>query len=231
MKILHPRNTQNGFTLLEISIVLVIIGLIVGAVSVGKDLQRNASYQKMNSVFVQGWRTAYDTYFERVGIVLGDSAAAPTLQVNQGGAALCGQTLVRTLQAAGITTPTGRAPGSESLYAYLDANGNPQQATVCFQNISWSVPNGVGGIVARNRNEMVISGLTSDLGRYIDAQTDGRTDARYGQVREQAVAANLQATSSDWSIDALTDITNTTNTVYIDESQLGVMTAVYLMSN
>ena len=224
-------STQRGFTLLEISIVLVIIGLIVGAISVGKDLQRNASYQKMNSVFIQGWRTAYDTHFERVGIVVGDNPAAPTLQVNQGGAQVCGQALVRTMEAAGITTPTGRSPGNESLYVYLDANGNPQEAAVCFQNINWSVPNGAGGFQTRLRNVMIITGLTPDLARYVDAQTDGRTDARYGQVREQAVAANVQAPSIGWTINALTNINGNLSAVYLDESQLGVMTAVYLMGN
>lgn len=38
---------QQGFTLVEMSLVLVVIGLILGALSVGKDMQRNAEYKKI----------------------------------------------------------------------------------------------------------------------------------------------------------------------------------------
>ncbi|MBE9395822.1 type II secretion system protein [Pontibacterium sp. N1Y112] len=41
------RMHQQGFTLVEMSIVLVIIGFILGAVSIGKDLQRDAEYSKI----------------------------------------------------------------------------------------------------------------------------------------------------------------------------------------
>ena len=41
MKVSNKRS-QGGFTLVEMSVVLLVIGLIIGAVSIGKDMQRNA---------------------------------------------------------------------------------------------------------------------------------------------------------------------------------------------
>ncbi|MDR2112741.1 MAG: type II secretion system GspH family protein, partial [Candidatus Accumulibacter sp.] len=73
---------QNGFTLIEIALVLVIMGIILGALSVGKDVQRNAEYHKMANKIVFGWKKSYDEYFQRTGVVLGDSQIAPSLMVN-----------------------------------------------------------------------------------------------------------------------------------------------------
>lgn len=53
---------QVGFTLVEMAVVLVIIGLILGAISVGKDVQRNAEYQKVINKFGNGWKKTYDEY-------------------------------------------------------------------------------------------------------------------------------------------------------------------------
>ncbi|MDR0771401.1 MAG: prepilin-type N-terminal cleavage/methylation domain-containing protein [Burkholderiales bacterium] len=74
---------QAGFTLLEIAFVLVLIGLILGAmITVGKDVQRNAEYHKIANKFVYEWKTGYDKYFQRAGVVVGDSQIAPTYMVN-----------------------------------------------------------------------------------------------------------------------------------------------------
>ncbi len=73
---------QRGFTLIEMAIVLVIIGLIIGAVMIGKDVQRNAEYQKVANKFVMDWKKSYDEYVQRTGVVLGDCQIAPTYMVN-----------------------------------------------------------------------------------------------------------------------------------------------------
>jgi prepilin-type N-terminal cleavage/methylation domain-containing protein len=72
---------KSGFTLIEMAIVLVIIGLILGAVSVGKDLQRNAEYKKIKQKFVDQWAQAYNQYYEKYGVVLGDSQTEPVFAV------------------------------------------------------------------------------------------------------------------------------------------------------
>ena len=72
------KKKQGGFTLIEMAVVLVIIGLILGAVSIGKDLQRNAEYKKIKQKFVDQWAEAYNEYYEKTGVVLGDSQIAPT---------------------------------------------------------------------------------------------------------------------------------------------------------
>ncbi|KRB28026.1 MULTISPECIES: type II secretion system protein [unclassified Acidovorax] len=76
------RATQGGFTLVELAVVLAVIGLIIGAVAIGKDVQRNAEYTKIKNKFVDQWEQAYNQYYQRTGVVVGDSQTSPRIMVN-----------------------------------------------------------------------------------------------------------------------------------------------------
>ena len=58
--------------MVEIAIVLAVIGLILSAVMVGRDVYQSANYTAISSQFVQGWRAAYDRYVHRQGRVPAD---------------------------------------------------------------------------------------------------------------------------------------------------------------
>jgi prepilin-type N-terminal cleavage/methylation domain-containing protein len=76
------RASQSGFTLIELTLVLAIIGLIIGAIAIGKDVQRNAEYTKITNKFTGQWKMAYDQYYQRTGTVVGDCQQAPSFMVN-----------------------------------------------------------------------------------------------------------------------------------------------------
>jgi prepilin-type N-terminal cleavage/methylation domain-containing protein len=76
---------QQGFTLVELAVVLAVIGLIIGAVAIGKDVQRNAEYTKIKNKFIDQWEQAYNQYYQRTGTVLGDSQTQPQNMVNGAG--------------------------------------------------------------------------------------------------------------------------------------------------
>jgi prepilin-type N-terminal cleavage/methylation domain-containing protein len=65
-----PR-AQDGFTLIELSIVLVIIGLIVGGVLVGQDLIRAAEV-RATIAQIEKYNTAVNTFHEKYGYLPGD---------------------------------------------------------------------------------------------------------------------------------------------------------------
>lgn len=81
---------QQGFTLVEMAIVLAVIGLIIGAVAIAKDVQRNAEYQKVGNKFLYQWKMAYDQHYQRTGVVFGDCQQAPTYMVNGAGTTIGG---------------------------------------------------------------------------------------------------------------------------------------------
>ena len=118
---IHPHGAasrrQLGFSLLELSVVLIVIGLLLGAVAVGRDLQRSAANQRLSTDFIQGWQLAYEGFFNGVGYPPGDNPTAPTGQVNGNaatpGTELCGADMINAFLAAGIRLPTGRTEGQQ----------------------------------------------------------------------------------------------------------------------
>ncbi len=222
---------QRGFTLLELSIALVVVALIVSALSVGGDLQRNAAYQRMATSFVRGWQLAFLDYNDTVGVVPGDSQTSPTGKVNGAeDSELCGDDLRNTMYAAGITMPNGRAEGFETHSGYLDSNGNPQDVEICMLNVEWSIPGSSSGVyVTQRKNVLVFTGLTPDLARMLDSLIDGNADARFGSFREDSLAPSTDTDGQEWSRDNRYNYSDYgTN---LDESQIVTLTAYYLMDS
>lgn len=66
---------NRGFTMIEMAIVLVIIGIIMGAIMKGQDLIRGAQAKEVANGFVGKWQTIADTYYDKTGRNLGDGAS------------------------------------------------------------------------------------------------------------------------------------------------------------
>ncbi len=76
MQASHRRN-QSGFTLVEIAIVLVIVGLLIGGVLKGREMITNAKIKRIENDF-SGVAAAIYAYQDRYGVLPGDDPAAAT---------------------------------------------------------------------------------------------------------------------------------------------------------
>lgn len=175
----------RGFTLMEMSVVLVIIAIIIGAVTVGRDVYRSAVAERISSEFVQGWILAYDRYVTQTGGVPGDTTLTGIVGGATSASALCGKDLVDEMLKRGVTLPSGAAEGRQDAYIYQDRNGIPQRIEVCLMAVAdWAEPISSSGYQGRVRNVMRLSNLTPELAQQLDQRLDGRIDARFGRLRE-----------------------------------------------
>lgn len=69
------NRTHQGFTLIEISIVLVIVGLVAGTVLVGRDMIRHAELVKLHSQYTE-IVTAINSFRSKYNCLPGDCATA-----------------------------------------------------------------------------------------------------------------------------------------------------------
>ncbi|MEM8816438.1 MAG: prepilin-type N-terminal cleavage/methylation domain-containing protein [Pseudomonadota bacterium] len=71
------KRRQKGFTLVEIAIVLVIVGLLIGGVLKGREMITNAKIKRIENDFA-GISAALYAYQDRYGVLPGDDPAAAT---------------------------------------------------------------------------------------------------------------------------------------------------------
>jgi prepilin-type N-terminal cleavage/methylation domain-containing protein len=76
---MEQRSRNQGFTLIELSIVLVVIGLIVGGILVGQSLISAAGVRATISQ-IEKYNTAANTFREKYGYLPGDIMAGPAAQ-------------------------------------------------------------------------------------------------------------------------------------------------------
>ncbi len=179
-------SNSRGFSLIEMAIVLVIIGILIGAVVKGKDVMRSAEQKKIYTKFFNEWRLAYLTFHDRTGKILGDThdggAAGQNGQADTtasigggptdvGRAALydCGASTdfmgLRQLGMEQITTNTA----DDWQYRYTDSTGTGHNMTIAFD-------------YAGGRNFMRIYNMPAELAISLDTMVDGESDGTQGDL-------------------------------------------------
>lgn len=151
---------ESGFTLIEMAIVLVIIGLIVASITVGKDTMRTAEYNKVFAKYISPWTQAAYTFFGKTGQV-------PT-------ACATNATCVTTMLTVGVTLP--------NRYTYTDESGTNTDVliTSIVDARSTAVADGSAGATARTGG-MVATFTTSEaVAKVVDAILDSGVDAATG---------------------------------------------------
>jgi prepilin-type N-terminal cleavage/methylation domain-containing protein len=145
IQIRKRKNSQAGFTLVEIAIVLIIIGLLIGGIIQGQAMIQNARVKRLVSDF-DGMRAAVLTFQDRFSQLPGDenNANTPTGDTNNGDAdGLFDETdgwEIADLRLAGIIPGTGltlpqNAFGGTLSVDNVDIDGNGADNYIVLTNI------------------------------------------------------------------------------------------------
>jgi len=194
---MRSLKSNKGFTLTELAIVLVIIGIIMGAVLKGQDLIQNARNKHFISK-VKAWEVAQWTYLDRKGRFAGDQ--------NKNGKIGDGTDDVKDdlTNAKFINPPyekdsSGAAQntitiGSDTFYVFFGNDGSKNIMVIC-----------ASGACGATFDDAKIQYLQA-----LDASLDGSVDGQNGQV--VGTDSSLTTDTTKWVVTgSVTSIVNWTN--------------------
>ena len=198
------NSTEAGFTLVEIAIVLVIIGLLLGGVLKGQEMITQAKIKNIINDF-NGVTVAVTSYQDRYRAIPGDDQNATTRWTTQAPGKGNGDGVILGFYNANDTTGTGGAPAdlkeSNLFWHHLRIAGFVPGLTTGTGS-GTPPPNAAGGLIGVESGVVGTSGLGftstiicfSNLPEKIASAVDGQIDdskPASGQVRAQ-----LQSTAN-----------------------------------
>jgi prepilin-type N-terminal cleavage/methylation domain-containing protein len=179
----------RGFTLVELAIVLVIIGIILGAILKGTELINNAKVKRLQND-LRGLEAAIWTFYDRTGRLPGDCDGNGIIGYGLG--------VGSTGTGLGLTTSTDPTADYCASTTTSEADANRAFSDLRVQRVlSYSQPNrnlarhvfndyfAIGSIASgpRNYNAIVIYGIPAWAAKMIDVSIDGVADGTAGRVR------------------------------------------------
>ncbi len=198
----RKKTTEAGFTLVEIAIVLVIIGLLLGGILKGQEMITQAKIKNVIND-LNGVTVAITSYQDRYRALPGDDANAAARWTTQAPASGDGNGIIAGLYNANDTSGTGGAPAaaaeSNLFWQHLRIAGFVPGLTV-GTGTGTPPPNAAAGIIGVESAVVGTRGLgfTSTIvcssnipdkvAIAVDTQIDDSNSAT-GQVRAQLQAA------------------------------------------
>jgi prepilin-type N-terminal cleavage/methylation domain-containing protein len=187
MKWKKPVNNQKGFTLVEIAIVLIIIGLILGATIKGKDLMQSAKQKKFYNAFVKQWEILILNYYDRTGNVLGDTTNNGRFNNINSNAEFT--TLQTEIDRVGLDSPV---TNTNNIYQYT-FKGQSSGTQIVNIRLMYRNPN----------NVLEFTNMPTDLAIALDNIVDGNADGTTGDF--------ISSDGSDWDASTTTGTTTVTS--------------------
>lgn len=159
------KKTQTGFTLIELAIVLVIIGLLLGGVLKGQELINSAKVKNMARDF-QNIQVYIYGYQDRFKVLPGDDHHADT---HVGGANATNAAHTQNGVIQGVWNTTANADESCVIWEHIRrANLAPGSTAVsCVANNTYQPRNADGGLIGVQSVSTGIAELTGLTGAYV----------------------------------------------------------------
>ncbi|MCX7738201.1 MAG: prepilin-type N-terminal cleavage/methylation domain-containing protein [Hydrogenothermaceae bacterium] len=196
------KQHERGFTLLELAIVLVIIGIILGAILKGQELINNAKAKRLLND-IKGLATLHYTFYDRYGRFPGDCDGDGdvdyiTLNAVPGSFTATSGAFCYT-PASPTANTTANPQWQELLQAQLVSFSNARDvAKHSFSGALYAAGPAVGaGAGAVNYNVIVARQVPCFAAKVVDMAIDGSLDAGTGSVREIAPVNRLTTVGAD----------------------------------
>jgi len=192
------KSRQTGFTLVEIAIVLVIIGLLLGGVLKGQEMVTNAKIKNVAND-LKGVAAAFYAYQDRYRVIPGDDAGAATrfvgAQPGGGNGAIAG-VFTAAPAALGVATESNNFWQHLRMAGLMTGSGflPPQNAVGGVTGVQQPASTyGMTGVVVCTSN------VPWKIAQAVDAQLDDG-DSATGSVRAGApgIVATAAATAASY---------------------------------
>ena len=209
MKANNKSLTESGFTLVEIAIVLVIIGLLLGGILKGQEMITQAKIKNIINDF-NGVTAAVNSYQDRYRAMPGDDATAATRWASQGAVAGNGDGILgvgpgTTCKYNAVVTAVPVAAQECNLFWWHLRLAGFVPGAVIGNGVGIQPPNAVNGIIGVQQgglgftsNIVCSSNLPDKIAIAVDTQMDDGTPAA-GEIRGDIQAApnpNVPAAST-----------------------------------